>query len=117
MAVEKKLGTEDNPDIKVQGSAVEIIPDTTRDEQIRQAAEILVNEQEVLIDAEIQPQQAPVMSFDANLVDFLSDEVLQKIGSDILSSIKGDKQSRSEWEKTYTDGLKYLGMKFPESKQ
>jgi hypothetical protein len=116
MAVEKKLGTEDNPDIKVQGSAVEIIPDTTRDEQIRQAAEILVNEQEVLIDAEIQPQQAPVMSFDANLVDFLSDEVLQKIGSDILSSIKGDKQSRSEWEKTYKEGLDYLGMKFDESR-
>ena len=38
------------------------------------------------------------------------------MSSDILSSIDQDKQSRSEWEKTYTDGLKYLGMKFDESR-
>jgi len=65
-----------------------------------------------LIDEEIQQSQAPVMDFNSNLVDFLSDDILQNISSDLLSSIKSDKQSRSEWEKTYTDGLKYLGMKF-----
>jgi hypothetical protein len=116
MAVDKKLGTEDNPDIKVQGSSVEIIPESTRDEQIRDASEILVSNQEVLIDGEIPPQAMPEMSFDANLVEFLSEDISQKIASDLLSSIKGDKQSRSEWEKTYKEGLDYLGMKFDDAR-
>ena len=46
----------------------------------------------------------------------MPDDILGSIANDLLSSIKGDKQSRSEWEKTYTDGLKYLGMKFDEGR-
>ncbi len=116
MAIDKGLGTENDPDVKVQGSAVEIVPDTTRDDQIREAAEILVNEEQVLLDNEIPEQQPMGMDFNSNLVEFVDEDLAQKIASDILSSIKGDKQSRSEWEKTYTDGLKYLGMKFDDSR-
>jgi hypothetical protein len=56
------------------------------------------------------------MSFDANLVDFIDESILEKISNDLLDAIQTDKQSRSEWEKTYTDGLKYLGMKFDETR-
>ena len=115
MAIDK-LGTNEDPDIKVQGSSVEIVPDTTRDEQIAAAAQILVDDEEILLDQEIQQELAPQMSFDANLVDFIDEITLEKIASDLLSSIRSDKQSRSEWEKTYTDGLKYLGMKFDETR-
>ncbi|MAJ23574.1 MAG: hypothetical protein CMI75_07325 [Candidatus Pelagibacter sp.] len=115
MAIDK-LGTNEDPDIKVQGSSVEIVPDTTRDEQIAAAAQILVDDEEILLDQEIQQELAPQMSFDANLVDFIDEITLEKISSDLLSSIRSDKQSRSEWEKTYTDGLKYLGMKFDETR-
>ena len=115
MAIDK-LGTNEDPDIKVQGSAVEITPDTTREEQIAAAAQILVDDEQILIDDEIQEDVMPQMSFDANLVDFIDQITLEKISNDLLSSIQGDKQSRSEWEKTYTDGLKYLGMKFDETR-
>ena len=115
MAIDKALGTEDNPDIKQMGSAVEVMPDTTREDQIRQAAEILVDQEQVLIDAEITPD-IPQIGFNVNLAEVLGDDVLASIASDLLSSIKGDKQSRSEWEKTYTDGLKYLGMKFDDAR-
>ncbi len=115
MAIDKALGTEDNPDIKQMGSAVEVMPDTTREDQIRQAAEILVDQEQVLIDAEITPD-IPQLGFNINLAEVLGDDVLASIASDLLSSIKGDKQSRSEWEKTYTDGLKYLGMKFDDAR-
>ena len=115
MAIDKALGTEDNPDIKQMGSAVEVMPDTTREDQIRQAAEILVDQEQVLIDAEITPN-IPQIGFNINLAEVLGDDVLASIASDLLSSIKGDKQSRSEWEKTYTDGLKYLGMKFDDAR-
>jgi hypothetical protein len=66
MAIDK-LGTNEDPDIKVQGSSVEIVPDTTRDEQIAAAAQILVDDEEILLDQEIQQELAPQMSFDANL--------------------------------------------------
>ena len=115
MAIDN-LGTNDNPDVKVQGSAVNIVPDTTRDEQIQAAAQILVNDEQVLLDEEIQTPTQPQMSFDANLVDFIDENTLEKISNDLLDSIETDKQSRSEWEKTYTDGLKYLGMKFDETR-
>ena len=116
MAIDKKLGTEDNPDVRVQGSAVEIPLDTTREDQIREAAEILVENENLFIDEEIQGSQPQEMDFNSNLVDFLGEDILQNISNDLLSSIKSDKQSRSEWEKTYTDGLKYLGMKFDDSR-
>ena len=115
MAIDKQLGTEDNPDIRTMGSAVEVQPDTSREDQIRQAAEILVANEEVLIDEEITPEE-PQFGFNANLAEVLPDDILGSIANDLLSSIKGDKQSRSEWEKTYTDGLKYLGMKFDEGR-
>ena len=70
MAIDKQLGTQDDPDIRRTGSAVEIVPETTRDEQIAAAAQILVDEEQVLIDEEITPEAQPEMSFDANLVDF-----------------------------------------------
>ena len=115
MAIDK-LGTNNDPDVKVQGSAINIVPDTTRDDQIQAAAQVLVNEEQVLLDDEIQAPTQPQMSFDANLVDFIDLNTLEKISNDLLDAIDSDKQSRSEWEKTYTDGLKYLGMKFDDTR-
>ena len=118
MAIEKKgLGTETDPDVMPMGSAMEIEPEMTRADEIRNAAEILISEENILIDEEIDALAEPVAAdFNANLVEFLSDSDLSKLADDVLSSIKSDKESRSEWEKTYTDGLKYLGMKFDDSR-
>jgi hypothetical protein len=116
MVIEKKLGTEDNPDIIESSRSVEVIPDKTRQEQIRDAANILVTEKEILLDDELVEPEAPQEDFFANLAEFLDENDLDKLSSDLIGSIKGDLESRSEWEKTYTDGLKYLGMKFDESR-
>ena len=43
MAIDKQLGTESNPDVRTQGSAVEVFPDTTREDQIAEAAQIIIN--------------------------------------------------------------------------
>ena len=75
MAIDK-LGTNNDPDVKVQGSAVSIVPDTTRDEEIQAAAQILVDDEQVLLDQEMQAQTQPQMSFDANLVDFVDTNTL-----------------------------------------
>ena len=116
MAIDKQLGTENDPDIKVQGSAVEVQPEVSRDDQIKEAAEILVAEEQVLIDQEIPQSPSLETDFNSNLVEFLSDDILDSISNDLLSAIQSDKQSRAEWEKTYKEGLDYLGMKFDESR-
>ena len=116
MAVDKKLGTEDDPNIMEQGSAVVVEQEPTREELISDAAQILVSEEEVLVGDELFEEPMPVMDFNSNLVEFVAEDVLQKLASDLISSVESDKQSRSEWEKTYKEGLEYLGMKFDEAR-
>ena len=117
MAIERILGTENDPNVSETGSAVEVIPEESRSDQIKNAAEILVSEEQILIDQEIpEAPMMPGLDFNSNLVNFIEEGVLQKLASDLISSIESDKQSRSEWEKTYKDGLQYLGMKFDESR-
>ena len=107
MAIERRLGTEDNPDIMDNSTAVEIMTEPSRTEEIENAAQILVNEEGVLLDDEIMQDPMPPMDFDSNLVDFVDESILEQLASDLVSSVESDKQSRNEWEKTYTDGLKY----------
>ena len=54
--------------------------------------------------------------FDDNLAEFLSETELNKIAKDLMAGIDADRSSREDWEKTYKDGLKYLGMKFDEDR-
>lgn len=115
MAVEKRAGTEQDPNVQNLTKEVTVPVDKSREEQIEEAAQILVDEEEILIDDEIE-QVAPEPDFDANLVDFVSDDALESLSGDLLQSIHSDKESRADWERTYTDGLKYLGMKFDEQR-
>jgi hypothetical protein len=48
--------------------------------------------------------------FNENLVDVLSDGEILEIVSQLSADIDNDKNSRKEWEKTYTEGLKLLGL-------
>jgi len=57
--------------------------------------------------------QAPIESdFNSNLADLIDESELNSISNQLTDGIEKDKSSRDDWEKTYTDGLKYLGMKF-----
>ena len=105
MAVDKQLGTEDNPDIMEQGSAVVVEQEPTRQELISDAAQILVSEDEVLVGDELLEQPMPQMDFNSNLVEFIDENILQKIASDLMSSIQSDKQSRSEWERNLVTAI------------
>ena len=120
MAVERVLGTENDPDIIESGSSVKIIPEQSRSEAINDADNIMVVDDEVLLDEQIAAELANAQNeeedFFANLAEFVDEDELSKLSSNLIDSIKGDLESRSDWEKTYTDGLKYLGMKFDESR-
>ena len=117
MAIEKMLGTEGDPDIIPLSREMSVTPEPSREDMIRDAAQILVAEEGILIDDEIDAVPETIqIPFDSNLVDFLDKSDLGKLASDVLESIESDKESRSEWEKTYVEGLKYLGMKFDETR-
>ena len=118
MAIEKReLGTQDDPDIIPMGSQIEVFPEPSREDMVRDAAMVLVAEEGLLIDDEIDAEpEMPMAGHDENLVEYLDPSDLSSLADDVLSSIKADKESRSDWEKTYVDGLKYLGMRFDESR-
>ena len=52
--------------------------------------------------------------FESNISEFLEDDILDKISSDLRKNFEDDKNSRADWEKTYTEGLDLLGFKYEE---
>ena len=62
-------------------------------------------------------EEKPESEFGSNLVDFLDDKELEHIGSDLISAFNMDRDSRKEWEETYTKGLDQLGLKIEERTQ
>ena len=61
--------------------------------------------------------QQPIESgFSENLAELLDDAELMRISNQLVDGIEKDKSSREDWERTYTDGLKYLGMKFDDER-
>ena len=52
--------------------------------------------------------------FGENLAELIDDGDLQSIASDLSEDIDNDRNSRKDWEKAYTDGLKLLGLQFEE---
>ena len=55
--------------------------------------------------------------FYANLADIMPDSDLNSLKNDLMGNIESDKDSRGDWEKTYREGLEYLGMKYEERSQ
>jgi hypothetical protein len=70
----------------------------------------------MLIDFDPQDEQME-SEFNSNLVNFIDDQELDKIGSELISAYNMDKDSRKEWEDTYTKGLDQLGLKIEERTQ
>jgi len=50
--------------------------------------------------------------FDANLAEFMDEGEMQGMASSLCNDIDNDKNSRKDWEQTYVDGLKLLGLKY-----
>ena len=47
-----------------------------------------------------------------NLAELLPEEVLEPLGSELTQNYRDYKQSRADWERTYTQGLDLLGFKY-----
>ena len=80
-----------------------------------ESLEVTIKDDEIIID-EAQVEEEEQVPFEANLAEYLDDYVLGSISKKLISDVDSDKESRKEWMKTYTDGLKYLGMRFDEQR-
>ena len=48
---------------------------------------------------------------DANLAEYIDDSDLSSISQELIGAYKSDKDSRSDWERAYIEGLDLLGLK------
>ena len=79
----------------------------------------IVDPEEVTINADgtsitIRPEDEDHPDFSDNLAETLEESALTALIGELASDIDQDKQSRKEWEKAYTEGLKLLGLQYEE---
>ena len=92
----------------------QVIEETEAQEESLGPVDIQENE-DGSVDINLDPQAATPEGGDehyANLADFLPDDVLASLASDLNSKYMDYTSSRKEWEKTYTQGLDLLGFKY-----
>ena len=113
MAIEKQPSNVPTSENTLEGTedmqvAIEAIEEAGQDdfELQEDGSAVLGPEDDVVIDT----------GFDSNLAESLDDNTLNTISIELIAGIEKDKTSREDWEKTYTDGLKYLGMKFDQER-
>jgi hypothetical protein len=71
----------------------------------------------VLIDFGDSLESESADDHNANLADFIDETDLMGICLDLVSSFRGDKESRADWERSYVKGLDLLGLKHEERTQ
>lgn len=106
-------------------SAIEVIPPT--EEELLQAQEIELQMQDgplppegmdflpqddggMIVDFEPMTSMMPMeVPHGANLAEFLEDDMLDELASELISLYDEDKSSRADWLQTFADGLTLLG--------
>ena len=62
----------------------------------------------MIIDFDPRSQGDDAGDFNANLVNFIEEQDLQALGSELVAQYEADRESRSDWEETYIKGLDQL---------
>lgn len=63
---------------------------------------------------ELMKEEPRAEQFDANLADFMSENDLQALASELIGQYEQDLSSRKDWLDTYVKGLKILGIRYEE---
>lgn len=66
------------------------------------------------LDLSIMPEEETEDEFNANLAEEMDESAMELMASDLDEDIDNDKNSRKDWEKAYTQGLKLLGLQYEE---
>jgi len=66
------------------------------------------------MEIDLMPDEGGGEDFDANLAEYMGEDELQKLGSELLELVDADINSRKDWVEAYVKGLDVLGMKYEE---
>jgi len=66
---------------------------------------------------EMQQEEEEEEDFFENIAESMDDRDLSHLAKDLISDYKRDKESRSDWEKSYINGLDLLGFKYKDEGQ
>jgi hypothetical protein len=62
----------------------------------------------------IEEEEPSDKDFDANLAEYMGEDMLQSLASDLVGEFDEDISSRKDWMQTYVDGIQLLGMTIEE---
>ena len=114
---------------RIQNTAVDISPNANNEFKVEEIGEEIqlqqpentsqgieiVEEADGGVTLDYDPKQkVSEGDYFANLAEFMEDDLLEKLSSDLQKNFEDDKNSRADWEKTYKDGLDLLGFKYEE---
>ena len=71
--------------------------------------DVEITDEDAVEQEQVQEQEE---DFYANLAENMDERVLNGIANELLGDYKKDKESRSDWEKSYISGLDLLGFKY-----
>tara|TARA_R100001377_G_scaffold5522_1_gene3163 strand:- start:600 stop:3122 length:2523 start_codon:yes stop_codon:yes gene_type:complete len=120
MAIDKGMGiklpsnTRTKVNVPGQQGQIEQIQGSLQQQQNQQPVEITQTEDggaEIDFDPGAMAPQGGEQH-DDNLAEFLEDDILNEIGSNIVEEYTENKSSRQDWEDSYTKGLDLLGFKY-----
>jgi hypothetical protein len=90
-------------------------------DQLEDETNIEVDETTPVIEIEIEGNEDGEIeieikepTFEENLADELDAKELLSIADEVLENIRIDMDSRKDWERTYADGIRLLGLKMEE---
>ncbi len=106
MAIDKQY----EPATPIDG-LVEMEPEEGLDIEIQNALTTETEDGGMIVDFDPSASEMQAESFDSNLVEYLDDDELNSIGNELLNAFNSDRDSRADWEETYTKGLDQLGLK------
>ena len=63
------------------------------------------------IEIDLEPSNDSEEEFNSNIAEFMAENELALLASDLISDYEDDLASRKDWIQTYVDGLDLLGLK------
>jgi len=116
-SVDKALPNEPRKKFEIPGEEEiqeQVIEEVEKEESLPDDVELTENE-DGSVDINLDPSAATPEGGDehyANLADFLPEDVLGRLSSNLTTKYQEYISSRKDWEKTYTNGLELLGFKY-----
>ena len=91
----------------------EVTPDNMNEvESPEIEIEASMDEEQEDQEPQMTDEQSEAVEFFQNLAETMDDRVLTSLAMELVADYKKDKESRSDWEKSYISGLDLLGFKY-----